>query len=201
MRILKPLFLLVIIFAAGCVILPHPKTSQPQNWQARQNQLKSINNWEVTGSIGVIYANKSDIAHFDWQQQKQNYSIDIHGPLNLGSALIKGSPGLVTMQQSENRELHAKNPESLIKREFGWTLPVSNLRYWILALPAPTKIASMQLDSENHLISLQQQGWQIEYSDFQNIYGIDLPSKIKMQQQNLKIKLAIKSWNLSSTNL
>lgn len=199
---IRTIFLIIlIIFVSGCATLPHPTTTQSITRSERQAQLRALNNWEVSGALGVIYANKSDIAHFDWQQQENNYTINIHGPLHIGSADIIGTEDSVILRQSNAKELQAKNPETLIKREFGWTLPISNLRSWVLAVPAQTKITKIQFDTANHLVYLEQQGWQIEYTNFTAINGIDLPTKIKLQKQNLTVKLAIKSWTLNTTKL
>lgn len=198
----KYIFVLIILLLAGCVnITPYQKPEKTIDWQSREKQLKDLSSWQSQGSFGIIYRERSDIANFNWIQNGEKYFINIYGPLHISGAQIIGEPGSVVLKESEHEFVTADNPESLVKKEFGWLLPVSNLRYWILAIPAPTKINKIQFDNLNHVVLLEQQGWLISYEDFYSFDGIDLPSKVKLERKDLKIKLAIKSWRLNSTNL
>jgi outer membrane lipoprotein LolB len=83
-----------------------------------------------------------------------------------------------------------------LRQEFGWSMPVSNLRYWIFANTAPTKVDVAQFDNYHHLIHLEQQGWQINYARFTPVNGIDLPAKIELHNAKVKIKIVLKSFQV-----
>jgi outer membrane lipoprotein LolB len=193
------IILITTIFLAACSTLKPQETLHYLDWQNRQIQLRQIHSWELNGALSINYRNKSNLASFTWQQNLQNYFITLHGPLNLGSACIVGSAKGVYLQHHGNQIVSAHTPEELIYKQFGWSLPISNLQYWVFALPAPGQVKSQQFDAYNHLIKLQQQDWTIEYLNFCNINGIDLPQTIKMKHANgiINIKFVLKTWKLS----
>lgn len=196
----QPLSILIIFLVSvisGCANLhPVPLTSPQLSWKQRQQQLQNLNHWTLRGSISITYGNKSDIASFDWQQVAATYLINIRAPLNLSSARIEGNATQVVLWQSTTQKITARTPESLISKQFGWNLPISNLKYWIRSLPAPGKTDKIQLDDLHHLAVLHQQGWVITYSNYQLVNGTDLPEKIEIQRPQLKIKLVIRTWEL-----
>jgi len=190
-KITKLLVIVFLLLQAGCATFEQKKPHY-LTWQERHTELNKLNAWQIKGSLGVIYKNKSDIVSFNWQEQRDNYQIELFGPLNIGAATIIGNNDGVTLQASNKKFFQAKTAEKLLYQQFGWKLPVANMRYWIFANPAPHKITTAEFDSYNHLIFLEQQGWLITFTDFTNVNGIDIPSKIRMQNSNLKIKVAIK---------
>lgn len=155
--------------------------------------LQQITNWSITGSISITYEKQRELARFKWIQQQRDYVINIFGPLNIKNIYITGNPHTVRLRHPNKKWVEAKTPEQLTQNQLGWVLPISNLRYWILALPAATKIAAANFDQYGHLISLEQQGWQIKYSDFYRLpkTGIDLPKVIELNHQKLAIKIKI----------
>ena len=78
----------------------------------------------------------------------------------------------------------------------GWSIPISNLIYWIKGIPAPNFDYKIKLDSYNHLLKLKQQDWVINYTDSKSQDGIDLPSNMALQNAQCKIKIAIKEWSI-----
>lgn len=79
----------------------------------------------------------------------------------------------------------------------GWQVPVSNLQFWLRGLPAlkPTP-SQITRDDTGHLTSLQQQGWQVAYTDYQHFNGWWLPTRVTAQRGDLKIRVVIKQWLL-----
>lgn len=192
---------LCVLFLTACTtMMPAEKAAQPGktylSWNQRQAQLASLDHWLIAGNIGIIYSNSSDVASFDWQKNKANYEINLHSPMNLKSARVVGDDVSVTLDLGKNQRSIAETPEKLLKKELGWKLPVTNLAYWIKGLPAPQTQKQTLLDKFNHLATLKQNDWSIRYMDFTSVNSIDLPSKIYLQNQNIKIKIIIKKWEI-----
>jgi outer membrane lipoprotein LolB len=169
------------------------------SWKARQAQLAEISSWYASGSLGITHDNHSDIATFSWEKNNNHYAINIHSPLNLKNVHISGNNANVTLWLSTTKQVSAKTPEELLQKQMGWMLPVSNLAYWIKGLPAPASNArkNITLDANNRLSELKQMGWQIQYTDFTSINGVDLPTKIRLQTRDFRMKLVIKEWKVS----
>jgi outer membrane lipoprotein LolB len=191
---------LVLICLAGCATVMQPGAGQHKlSWPVRQKQLNNLKNWNLQSAIGIKNLNQSTSAHVNWQQFENNYILNIISQFNIGGVKIVGDSTGVTLWRSVTNKIKAQTPEELMYQELGWSLPIDNLRYWILGLPAPKLVYASQFDAYNHLISLQQQGWQISYSNFISINNIDLPTSILISNSKLKlqVKVIIKKWELS----
>lgn len=187
------LLLAEIIFLTGCAHFQPQPAFKYISWQERQTKLQQNKNWIIDGSLSITHNKKRDIAHFEWQQNQNNYAINISGPMNLRRVNIVGTANQVALCQSNNKCIKAKSPEQLFFNQFGWQLPISNMRYWALALPAPAKIEATRFDQYGHLVALKQQGWKIYYSEFHPVGNVDLPDTIELQNKKFFIKLKIKN--------
>ena len=184
--------IILILFLSGCALIrPSEEPLHQMSWKTRQAELKKIKNWDMSGSISITQSGKTDLGTFRWQQQKK-YIIELTGPMNLNTIIITGNEKNVTLQGVKNGPLIATTPEELLFKQFGWKLPISNLIYWIKATPAPTPVQNLQFDSYHHLIKLKQSRWNIEYLMFKSFNGIDLPTKIYLWNEELRIKIVIK---------
>jgi outer membrane lipoprotein LolB len=196
----------------GCATTT-PSSPQLLSWTARSAQLKNISHWSLSGVFSISHNHKTDIAAFDWQQYQQNFFIEIHGPLNLSSMKIVGKPGEVFLYKTFDKAIRATSPEALIEQQTQWIFPISSLVYWIRNLPAPQSrwTTNLVFDQYHHLLTLNQQGWQINYRHFTSVAGIDLPDELELftiqinrlhqLPEPLKIKMVIKSWSLSPSPL
>jgi outer membrane lipoprotein LolB len=82
-----------------------------------------------------------------------------------------------------------------MQRELGWQIPVVHLYDWARGLPAPRIPAQMTFDAYHHLTHLSQEGWEIDYAAYVSVGSVDLPQKMQLTRQDLKIKLAVKDWH------
>ena len=176
------------------IAIPVPKL----DWQSRQAQLEDIIDWRLNAAMTAIQGQQATSASVDWQQHANQYQLTFWGPLGIGSTKLSGNAQKVTLYTADGHTLVATDAESLLKQALGWQLPVNNLYYWVRGLPAPGVSMVIQLDREQRLVSLQQQGWTINYLDYMSINHTDLPSKIFMQNHNLQLRLAISKWQLNS---
>ena len=81
-----------------------------------------------------------------------------------------------------------------MQQQLGWSLPVSNLLWWVRGLPAPYSKSQLQLDSNSLLTELKQDQWLIEYLSYRTENGLQLPERIKLSGAGLNITLVIKEW-------
>lgn len=196
-------FITCFLLLSGCAIFTPQKEEPADHYlskQARQKQLQNIAYWQINGVMSITYRGKNDIVNFAWEQDKDNYTVDFHGPLHIGGAKIAGNENTVTLWKSANEKITAKTPEELMLNQFGWELPLSEMKYWILALASPEfEINSENFDPYNHLVALAQEDWQINYTNFKAVNAIDLPTKVYLESPKIKTKIVVKSWRLNKS--
>jgi outer membrane lipoprotein LolB len=195
-----PLLLLgLALLMAGCSSAPpRPQPADTQAaWQQHRQQLSALHNWRITGRLGIQTGHEGWHAGLDWQQHNGDYTIRITAPLGQGSLLLQGDTAGVTLQTSDGETLRDEDPGLLLYRQLGWKVPVASLRYWVLGLPAPG-VAVETLDAYGRLSHLQQSGWVIEFLDYEERQGIELPGRVFVSNHQAKVRLVIGGWQLAA---
>jgi len=184
------LALFTVLFMAGCV------TTEP----ASKNPIIDLykhDNWQAKGKLALRIDDKSQSANFSWKQNKFDFVIHLYGPLGQGSAYITKIGTRYTLK-SKNGTLEAESAEALMLKANGWSIPVSNLIFWLRGLPsAKTPIQATSFYPSGVLETLKQDDWNMQYTSYQEAQGFSLPRKMKASRDNLKITLVIKSWKLN----
>jgi len=77
----------------------------------------------------------------------------------------------------------------------GWRVPLSGLRYWIIGLPDPqARVIDLELDPMGRLAELRQLGWHIRYQRYGEFDGVALPTRLTLENSQLRAKLVVRSW-------
>ncbi|MCX2794263.1 lipoprotein insertase outer membrane protein LolB [Microbulbifer thermotolerans] len=158
-----------------------------------------LQHWTIKGKLGVRSPNENGSANLTWQQQAaSDYRIHLSGPLGAGSTVITGSPAGIRLQRGGDPPMEARNAEELTTQTLGWPLPVNEMFYWVRGLAAPGPASQQQRNAQGQLQSLQQAGWQLIFSDYQNRGAYVLPTRINASTQGaagpVTVKLIIKEW-------
>lgn len=170
----------------------------PNNWVQQKQTLDAIKHWSITGKLGVRSPKSSESAVINqWEQHNNLFSINLSSAfLGLGATQIEGSPSEIILQQSGETPLYSDEPERLIWEQTGWVLPLANLPFWIKGMPAPHSENHLKFNQLGQLSHITQDDWQISYSRYQKSDQVQLPAKIKLQQDDILITLIIKSWQI-----
>ncbi len=191
--------LLLITSISACQTMPaKPQPiNKPLSTESRAQQLSKINHWVLKGAVAVRNDKDAWSASLNWQRRGSSYSIQLFGPMGAGKIKISGRPGKVTLTTSDKKTYTAATPEALFVQQTGWNVPISNLNYWIKGMAVPgIPSTHVKRDRYGHLRALQQQGWNIRYIRYTAVNGIDLPSKLSLQQGNVRIRIIISHWQL-----
>ncbi|MDP0588765.1 MAG: lipoprotein insertase outer membrane protein LolB [Candidatus Endonucleobacter bathymodioli] len=193
--------LLVVLSLSGCTVLKKPVSLNDAEkqliWEKIQQQILSINNWELVGRLGLLVHGNSVSVSLSWIQESDAYTIRIDGPFGLSLAHIKGdSTGVTAKVSGEKQPLESTSPEDLIQKITGWYLPVSDLKYWVRGLPAPGSESKVALNDYGQARIIEQGGWSITYGSYFNAKSIALPHRLSVHGDNINLKLVIKDWQM-----
>ncbi|MFI4981320.1 MAG: lipoprotein insertase outer membrane protein LolB [Nevskiales bacterium] len=163
-----------------------------RSWDARRTALQQVQNFSLQGRLaqtGLV----SFGGDLSWIQAGATFQARFYGPLGVGAVAIIGSPGNMQIQ-NKSGTYQTQQPEVLMQQQFGWSLPVDGLRYWVLGLPAPGDMAQLKLDDTGHILSMQQDGWELVYSEYQSVAGLDLPKKFALKDPQRGFRVFIDTW-------
>ena len=135
-----------------------------------------------------------------WEQVGDAFHVRLSTPLGQGLVDLRGVPGKVVMRTAEGETYRAPDAETLMREVAGMNLPVSGLRYWVLAVTDPAIAAGkVDLDSDSLPQALEQSGWRIEYDRYRDTGGVRLPDRLTFEGQDLDGRLIDTQWELGET--
>ncbi|QPI65275.1 lipoprotein insertase outer membrane protein LolB [Vreelandella venusta] len=170
---------------------------QAGQWERQQTDVEAFDTWTLVGKAGLRTPQENTSANLDWNQHPHYFRMLISGPFGGGRSVLEGREGRFSLTTSDGR-FEAETPEALMEEQLGWSLPVRAMPDWVRGLPG--EHASYQLETDelgfpNHL---QQDGWEIDYRDWEQVEGMWLPRRLVMNYGDLRITLVVNQWQ--STN-
>jgi outer membrane lipoprotein LolB len=195
---LTPIFA-VLVLVGGCAGQPRvPGTDVA--WDDRRNVLASIPDWRARGRIAVKSEDGGGQGNIRWQQAGSASSIYLSGPFGAGAYEISWDDSSVEVRgKAGDVELAYNGPdaaEQFLVEQLGWSFPAMSLRYWILGVPDPAFDSHEQFDTQGWLAGIHQNGWIIDYEDFEVRDEIWLPRRIVMNSDNARVRLVVDDWTL-----
>lgn len=200
-----------VLLLSGCAGVngPHPQRKfniVPASTRAAD--ASAITFFRAEGAFSITQTNpdalptdkkpRPEIANFRWDQYgPKAYDISITSPLDLYQLQILKRLGSITLWKNGTIALTAKTPENIMQKTMGWSLPISNLYYWVRGIPAPQdpKYYHATYDQYGHLSTLTQQGWTVRYTAYKTINQDDLPQTFFLDRPGMSVKIVVRYWN------
>jgi len=136
-------------------------------------------------------------AGLQWRQAGEAFSLRIVAPLGQGTYGLDGDASGVVMRTPDNKSLTARDAETLLSEQLGWTLPVAGLHYWVRGIPDPAApVSRLQLDPLGRMIDLEQSGWHIGVLSYGRSGAVDLPLKLFLHSDQLKVRMVVQNWEM-----
>ena len=108
---------------------------------------------------------------------------------------VDGDRFSVTDPQGETFD--GERAKALVAERVGSDLPISELRYWLIGVPAPGASFEETLGADARLAALDQAGWHIRYDRYRSAGHLVLPAKLDITQGALRLRVAVSDWHLA----
>ena len=193
----------LLIVLSGCVTTPdntEPVTDEShERWYQRQQQLSTIQIWEIRGRVALFVDDKVYNLGLDWKLDKDLSTIKLEAPLGQGLIQLEQKGSEVTLLTSEGKSYSGQNAEQVLYQSTGWSIPVEGLKSWIKGINHNRSDYLPDIDSTGKALSLQQDEWRINFLQYKtstlaNNTSPALPRKIYMKRNNLALKIVIDQW-------
>ena len=190
---MRPALVVAALLLAGCARLPTAPVTDGLTAEARTSRLRSIETWQMRGRLAVETDDGAHQARFFWRQTPDALSLTVRGPLGAGSFQISGSDERLTIL-ARGEENVLTDPERDLSAMFGWWMPVTSLRSWLLGLPDPRfpLEGEFQIDG---VPGIDQRLWRIRYSEYQLIGGLMIPRSSSLEHETVAVELTIDDWS------
>lgn len=161
----------------------------------REQALAHADHWMLQGRLGVSSGKDGGSGSFSWTQKGEQYEFVLRGPAISGMNFrLTGGPDGALLEGLKEGPLRGPDAAALMRKALGWEVPLRDLRAWVLGLRADSGPAELSF-GENRLPSLlQQDGWTVDYREWDSTRQPPLPKKVFAGKPPYKVKLSIESW-------
>lgn len=186
--------LVTLALPAGCAVERGVALPGMDDWAARKALLEQTDDWSFTGRIGVVSGDDGFNGRLRWRQSRSAFEASVSGPLGAGAVQIEGDGDGIRVTDNEGTVTLFEDPETDLRRRYGWTIPVNSLRYWALGIPDPALPADLDLTADGYLERLEQGGWTVDISQYRPGGGQPMPRRITAENAITRVRLIIDSW-------
>jgi outer membrane lipoprotein LolB len=146
--------------------------------------------FDLSGRLAARYRDEAFSGNIAWRHAPSADEMLITSSLGAGIARIVRDGHNVTLTTAEPREYRAADAEALTEEVLGFRVPLAGLAEWVQGKPSTDSPASADYAPDGRLRSLQQQGWNVEYLEYQG----SRPSRLRLTYPGIELRLAISEW-------
>ncbi len=156
----------LIMQLSGCTSIPtQPQTDAVATTvlydPVTATQAVLAREFNILGRLAIQDEKQSFSGSFRWVHLAASDEILLFTPLGQAVAEITKDDGGVRLITSKMEGYYANDAETLTEQILGWRLPLDGLRYWIQGMHSPLSAAEKDLDRQNQLLAIRQDGWHI----------------------------------------
>jgi outer membrane lipoprotein LolB len=184
----------MVAMLAGCATPKSALLPDIDDWDARTTVLAALDEWEFSGRIAVKTATDGFNGKLRWSQDKNEFEVTASGPLGAGAVRIEGDRHSVVLTDKDGVTTELVNAELEFRYRYGWTIPVTSLRYWALGIPDPSSEAETVFNDAGELESLSQRDWSVTFSRYADGGGQRMPKVLTAENSDTRVRLVIDYW-------
>jgi outer membrane lipoprotein LolB len=192
---MNPMALLRWSALSGVLLLGAACVTQPQRIVGASGvrDAAELSVWTASGRMGVSGVAQAGSGGFTWNQQTDVSDVQLRGPVGIGSLLIHIEGQRLTLQASDGTQYDADQALKELELRLGAPVPVTQLRYWLLGLAAPGERSWSDPGT-----TLEQDGWQIGFTDWLQRDVLRLPGRIILTREQVRIVIVVQEWRLAA---
>lgn len=174
----------------GCATAP---VSTPPAGRAVDPE--TLTQWTAKGRIALTAQGEGGSGSFVWQQRSERTELAVRGPLGAGGLSIVTDGASLQLDDGSGQPLDGDAARAALERRLGARLPLSQLRYWMLGVPAPDDMGLAQR-ATGAVSGFAQAGWVITYEAFAPAGDWSLPSRLTATTGDARVRIVVDDWQL-----
>jgi outer membrane lipoprotein LolB len=189
--------LALLAMLAGCrtrppVAVPGPGAGAP--WAEQRAALEGLERYSLSGRVAVAANGQGFSASLRYQQQPKRADLALDGPLGIGGLRVELADHEIAVTTSRGQQLDGVAARAELERRLGFELPLDELRWWLLGLPAPGKADVDAAADSGEIRGFVQNGWHVSINSRAPALGFALPQRLTAERGGARLKLLVESW-------
>jgi len=168
-------------------------------WSEQRERLEALSGWRAKGRLAVRTPDDAGNANFVWVEAgDEHFRLRLEGPLGQGGGRLVVDGEQAVLTTGNGQRFAGADAGRLLDELYGWDIPVTGLRHWLLGLPGAD--ADYELDRFGRITNLDWRGWRIEYRRYRQVGDLDLPATLVASNADsaTEIRVAIDQWEPQS---
>ena len=182
--------------AADAVESSSPAASPEQQWRQRRELLADMEDWSAFGRVSISGDGPAWSSMLEWRQNAEHYLLRLTEPLAAGGAELEGNGRRAELRTSDYQTHRGRQPDALLQRHLGFSLPVRGLRYWLLGRARPeAPIDEVFIDTDGRVLYFDQDGWRVEYGGYALSGATEMPTRVTLTRDQQRVSIVLSSWD------
>ena len=157
-----------------------------------------ISEWTAKGRIAVAAQGEGGSGSFVWQQHDDRTELAVRGPLGAGGLDLVTDGTTLQVADASGRTLDGDAARALLEQRLGTSLPLQQLRYWMLGLPAPTTASTPADPGSASPSGFTQAGWTVNLDESRTVDGWRVPARLSAATSTVRVRIIVDDWQLSA---
>jgi len=177
---------------------PGQSPASPQ-WHDHQQTVAKITHYQTRGAFAYISEQQKVYARFNWQQTAPDrYRLLLTNPLGSTELQLDQQGQVAQIVDNQGKRYVSNDAATLITQLTGMSLPLDNLRQWMLGLPGDATDYSLDDQYRLRELNYSQNGkpWHVTYQGYDKKQNPVLPSNLELKEGEQRIKLKMDSWTV-----
>jgi len=187
------LFLWLVVAVAGCASVRPPVTG------GNAPDPEHLTDWTAKGRIGITAGGEGGTGSFSWRQSAGRTDLALRGPLGAGGLDLVTDGVQLQVRDASGLALDGDAARAELEQRLGGPLPLAQLRYWMLGVPAPAGdgpgAAPVQM-ATGSVPGFVQDGWVVTLDQSRVVGAWRLPVRLSATTTGVRIKLVVDDWQL-----
>ena len=182
---------------AGCKTAPPAAVVGPgadAPWPEQRAALQNLDHYGLNGRVAVAANGQGFSASLRYQQLPRGSNLALDGPLGIGGLRVVLDGHDLEIATSRGEKLDGEAARSELERRLGFALPLAELRWWLLGIPAPGDASVNQDNGGGEIRGFTQSGWQVSINTRAAGLGFSLPQRLTVEREGARLKLLVERW-------
>ncbi|MGM3275278.1 lipoprotein insertase outer membrane protein LolB [Ralstonia sp. 24A2] len=156
-----------LVLGVSCALFAGCASVRPANdlFANTQDNDATITRYQGRFSARYMHGNaeQSAVGSFLWRERGADVQLELMSPLGQTLAVVSQNNQGATLELPNQPPRRAPEVDTLMQDALGFSLPVSGLRDWLRARPAPGTPARVARDTQSRPETIEQNGWTVHY--------------------------------------
>jgi outer membrane lipoprotein LolB len=156
--------------------------------------LEQLERYGLSGRVAVAANGQGFSAGLRYQQLPQSAQLALDGPMGIGGMRVDLIGNDFEVSTSRGEKLDGAAARAELERRLGFELPLAELRWWLLGIPAPGESSVLADPGTGEIRGFAQAGWQVSVNSRAPGLGFSLPLRLTAERDGARLKLFVERW-------